>query len=174
MAKTKKASAPKKIAPEPMASSMMACSHNVSLGRCWMCWLFKSLIALFCAFIVLWIGFCCGILRSQSFQYKTDPALGALLQKGRFCSPQVNSMSRTMSDTSLNNVMGSGLASLEAKSGVDFDREFLIQMIMHHADGVDMAKQALAKSENVEIKKLAQQIIDTQSAEIEKMQELNK
>lgn len=46
MAKTKKISASKKIVAEPI-EPMMCCSHNTSLGRCWMCWLFKSLITLF-------------------------------------------------------------------------------------------------------------------------------
>lgn len=66
-----------------------------------------------------------------------------------------------------------GYASLETKTGELFDREFLIQMIMHHEDGVEMAKLALIKSQNEEIKNLAQSIIDAQSAEIQTMQNLN-
>lgn len=178
MAKIKKVTASKKIV-SPQAESMTycsndssSCSHNTTLGKCWMCWLFKSLITLFCAFIVLWIGFCFGILKTQDFKYKIDPALNSIMQKTNFCSPQTNSMSRTMSGTSIN-MMDTGYASLQTKTGEDFDREFLIQMIMHHEGGIDMAKQALVKTQNEEIKNLAQSIIDAQTAEIETMQNLN-
>ncbi len=171
MAKTKKATTAKKIVSEP-AETMVACSHNTTLGRCWMCWLFKSLITLFCAFIILWIGFCFGILRTQDFKYKIDPALNSIMQKTNFCSPQANSMSRTMSGTSIN-MMDNSYASLQTKTGEDFDKEFLIQMIMHHEGGVEMARQALVKTQNEEIKKLAQTIIDAQTDEIKTMQNLN-
>jgi len=94
------------------------------------------------------------------------------MQKTNFCSPQANSMSRTMSGTSIN-MMDSSYASLQTKTGEDFDKEFLIQMIMHHEGGVEMARQALVKTQNEEIKKLAQSIIDAQTDEIKTMQNLN-
>lgn len=179
MAKIKKATASKKIV-SPQTETMTccannsgSCSHNTTLGKCWMCWLFKSLITLFCAFIVLWIGFCFGILKTQDFKYKIDPALNSMIKKSNFCSSQINSMSRTMSDTSIAK-MNEGYASLESKTGVDFDREFLIQMILHHENGIEMAKQALVKSQNEDIISLAQSIIDAQTAEVEVMQKLNK
>jgi hypothetical protein len=172
MAKTKKVAAPKKMAPEPM-ETMMCCSHNTDLAKCWMCWLFKSLIALFCAFIVLWIGFCFGILKTQSFQYKVDPALDALMNRGGFCSPQTNGMSRTMSGVSIDNIMNGKATELGTKTGADFDREFLIQMVMHHENGIEIAKQALTKSDNEQIKAIAQSIIDNQTTEVEAMQKLN-
>ena len=179
MAKIKKATASKKIiSPQTetmtcCANNSSSCSHNTNLGKCWMCWLFKSLITLFCAFIVLWVGFCFGILKTQDFKYKIDPALNTMIQKANFCSPLSGSMSRTMSGSSMN-MLSDGYASLESKTGADFDREFLIQMITHHESGIEMAKQALEKSENAEILSLAQSIIDAQTAEVEVMQKLNK
>ena len=45
-------------------------------------------------------------------------------------------------------------------------------MIMHHQMAVDMARDILDYSEQEEVKKLAQDIIDVQEKEIEQMQKL--
>jgi len=52
-----------------------------------------------------------------------------------------------------------------------FDLRFLNGMIPHHEGAVVMAKDALAKSKRPEIKKLAQEIIASQNAEIKQMQQ---
>ena len=58
-------------------------------------------------------------------------------------------------------------------SGVDnIDQAFAEGMIMHHQMAVDMARDILDYSEQEEIKKLAQYIIDVQEKEIEQMQKL--
>ena len=58
-------------------------------------------------------------------------------------------------------------------SGVDnIDQAFAEGMIMHHQMAVDMARDILDYSEQEEIKKLAQDIIDVQEKEIEQMQKL--
>jgi uncharacterized protein (DUF305 family) len=43
-------------------------------------------------------------------------------------------------------------------------------MIPHHDGALVMAKDAIAKSKRPEIQKLAQEILDSQKAEIEQMQ----
>ncbi len=53
----------------------------------------------------------------------------------------------------------------------EFDLRFINAMIPHHESAVTMAKDALAKSTRPEIKKLAQDIISSQQAEIKQMQE---
>lgn len=171
MVKRKKITETKKIVSAETAQ-MVCCSHNTDLGRCWMCWLFKSLIVLFSAFVVLWIGFCFGIINTQHRQYKPDPALNSLLEKGKFCSPQNNNISRTITGSALNNMMGQNSLSLQSKTGTEFDREFLIQMILHHENGVELAKLALEKSEDAEIKQIAQDILDSQTTEIQSMQNI--
>lgn len=50
------------------------------------------------------------------------------------------------------------------------DAMFLRMMIPHHQDAVDMSDEALERAEHPELKELAQQIKDEQSAEIELMQ----
>jgi len=50
------------------------------------------------------------------------------------------------------------------------DAMFLRMMIPHHQLAIDMSEQALDNAEHSELKELAQQIIDEQSAEIELME----
>jgi uncharacterized protein (DUF305 family) len=49
------------------------------------------------------------------------------------------------------------------------DRHFIERMIPHHQDAIEMAKLALDKSKKSEIKKLANDIITSQTAEIDTM-----
>lgn len=52
-----------------------------------------------------------------------------------------------------------------------YDLQFLDTMVDHHQGAVDMAKMALTKSRNEELKKFAQKIIDDQNREIAQMKE---
>lgn len=56
-------------------------------------------------------------------------------------------------------------------AGDQFDLRFLNAMIPHHESAVVMAQDALGKSKRPEIKKLAQEIIASQEAEIKQMQQ---
>lgn len=51
----------------------------------------------------------------------------------------------------------------------DVEHQFLTMMTQHHEGAVLMAQDALKRGEHAEIKKLAENIIKTQNAEIEKM-----
>src|SRR3989344_8064684 len=51
------------------------------------------------------------------------------------------------------------------------DSHFIEQMIPHHEDAITMAKLALEKTKREEIKTLAQNIIDSQSKEINQMKD---
>ncbi|HRH32604.1 MAG TPA: DUF305 domain-containing protein [bacterium] len=169
MAKIKKASNAKKISTEaPLVTTAYCCSHNTNLGTCWLCWLFKTLVFVICAFLLIWIGFCCGILQNQRMTYKMLPSEKNLRCQNSFCTP--GDMSHIMSTNSREEIMGDPMmAALEGKTGAEFDREFLIQMTLHHEGGVEMAKLALEKSSDTEVRKLAQNIIDSQTKEIEQM-----
>src|SRR3990167_5029256 len=54
------------------------------------------------------------------------------------------------------------------------DAHFIEQMIPHHEDAIVMAELALTKATRPEVKTLAQNIIDSQSKEIEQMKALYK
>lgn len=60
-------------------------------------------------------------------------------------------------------------AALEGKTGDAFDKEFLVQMVVHHQGAVDMAKKVLAVSKRPELIKLANDIISAQTKEIQMM-----
>ena len=64
------------------------------------------------------------------------------------------------------------LSALEAASGAEFDRMWLQMMIEHHTGAVDMSKMEIAEGQNSESIDLADQIVESQSAEIEEMETL--
>lgn len=70
-------------------------------------------------------------------------------------------------------MMGGGMGMMSMHlyglDGDDFDREFIKEMIIHHEGAIDMANQALKSAKHEEIKNLANNIIASQSKEIEDM-----
>jgi uncharacterized protein (DUF305 family) len=54
---------------------------------------------------------------------------------------------------------------------VSSEFDYLSQMIPHHQEAVDTARQVLTRSDRPEMKQFAQSIIDVQTAEIEQMQD---
>lgn len=67
---------------------------------------------------------------------------------------------------------GRQMQQLGAASGAAFDRMFLEMMIDHHTGAVEMGQTELRDGENPDARALAQKIIDTQQAEISRMQDL--
>lgn len=61
------------------------------------------------------------------------------------------------------------MQGLENKTGDDFDRVFLSEMIVHHLGAVEMAEAALENAQHEEIKQLAREIISAQEKEINQM-----
>lgn len=66
-------------------------------------------------------------------------------------------------------VDGATMAKLKSLSGPEFDTLWLQSMIAHHHGAIEMAKAELANGENVDAKRLAQTMVDTQQAEIDQM-----
>ncbi len=60
-------------------------------------------------------------------------------------------------------------ASLEGKTGDEFDKAFISGMIVHHEGAVVMAQAAQQNAKHPEIKKMAQDIITAQTNEIVQM-----
>jgi len=74
-----------------------------------------------------------------------------------------------MDPTQMQEMMGDN--QMQEMMGTDeTDVMFLRMMIPHHQLAIDMSEQALNNAEHPELKELAQQIIDEQSAEIELME----
>lgn len=68
--------------------------------------------------------------------------------------------------------MNMDMSGLEAASGAEFDRMWLEMMTEHHRGAVDMAKTEVADGENADAIALAEQIVESQSAEIDEMETL--
>ncbi len=64
------------------------------------------------------------------------------------------------------------MESLTAASGSEFDRQWLTMMIEHHRGAVTMAEREIADGENPDAIALARTIVETQNAEIARMQAL--
>ncbi|GLV56820.1 hypothetical protein KDH_36590 [Dictyobacter sp. S3.2.2.5] len=65
--------------------------------------------------------------------------------------------------------MMSGMDKLKAAKGADFDKQFNALMIQHHQQGVNMANLIPSRTQRPELTRLGQDIVRTQSAEIQEM-----
>lgn len=65
--------------------------------------------------------------------------------------------------------MEGDLAVLQSTSAENFDREFILQMIPHHEMAIMMAGMLKASTDRAEMKQLAENVITSQSQEIELM-----
>lgn len=63
------------------------------------------------------------------------------------------------------------MTALDNASGAEFDKLYLEGMIAHHEGAIEMAKM-ITGSSNAEAKKLGEAIVTSQTAEIEKMQQM--
>ena len=67
--------------------------------------------------------------------------------------------------------MNDMVQEIEDETGDDFDKAFISGMIIHHQGAIEMAEIALKSARHEEVKKMAQDIISAQEAEIAQMQE---
>lgn len=64
------------------------------------------------------------------------------------------------------------MAELADARGARFDRLFLQLMITHHEGALDMARDVQIKGSHIQVQEMADHVIATQSAEIEKMRQM--
>lgn len=69
----------------------------------------------------------------------------------------------------MDDAMNAMNAGLREKTGDEFDKAFLSEMIIHHEGAVEMAQAALTNAKHQEIKDLANEIITAQNKEINEM-----
>ena len=77
-------------------------------------------------------------------------------------APKIEPITSTSSTMSNN----TSTATTENHMGATSEEEFIVNMIPHHQEAIDNATIIIAKSENVELKKIAQAIVDGQSKEV--------
>ena len=73
--------------------------------------------------------------------------------------------------SSMEDMMHDMMSGLKGKTGDDFDKAFINEMIVHHEGAVDMAEAVLENSKRDELIKLANEIISAQTKEIEMMKD---
>jgi uncharacterized protein (DUF305 family) len=73
------------------------------------------------------------------------------------------------STMSMESMMTGMMASLKGKTGNEFDKVFLTEMVMHHEGAVVMAQAVLTSTDRPELKKLANEIIVAQNKEVSQM-----
>lgn len=78
------------------------------------------------------------------------------------------------SGTGMSDMIASMSNNLKGKTGDEFDREFLSEMITHHEGAVEMANLALTNANRKEIRDLAGNIISAQNKEIGDMKKWQK
>ncbi len=67
-------------------------------------------------------------------------------------------------------MVGTAMTGMGDMMGGQGERMFLQMMIVHHQLGIDMAEEAITRSQRPEIDELAQEIADDQSTQIGLMQ----
>lgn len=76
--------------------------------------------------------------------------------------------------SSMQSMMDGMMANLEGKTGDEFDKAFLSEMIVHHQGAVKMAASVLKNSQRAELKELANDIISAQEKEVSMMKNWQK
>ncbi|MBL8158800.1 DUF305 domain-containing protein [bacterium] len=102
--------------------------------------------------------------------------LGYFLGTGKMDCPMMSGSTDTSSHMmggshEMGNTMTNMTAGLEGKSGEEFEKAFIDEMIVHHEGAVDMAEILLQKTQRPELVKLGNDIISAQTNEIEMMKE---
>jgi hypothetical protein len=108
------------------------------------------------------VGFfaCFGLLFAILLFIKSNFIGGHIMPDGTYMSNDGMTMSQMMADMN---------KELVGKTGDDFDKAFLAEMVVHHQGAVEMAKLALTNAKHQEIKDLARVIISAQNKEIGSM-----
>lgn len=83
-------------------------------------------------------------------------------------APIAHDMS-TMTQTNIKEQTEQLSSDLDDKTTNALDRAFVENMIVHHEGAIEMAKKVVDKTKRPEVKALAEEIITTQSAEVETM-----
>lgn len=82
----------------------------------------------------------------------------------------VNTPSASM-DHDMESMATDDVQALDGKTGDEFDKAFIGQMIPHHVGAIEMAKLAINNAGHQEVKDLAKDIIEAQNKEIKLMRE---
>jgi uncharacterized protein (DUF305 family) len=84
-------------------------------------------------------------------------------------NPNTTSLMSAQQSGSMQSTMNTMMQSMHGKTGDDFDKTFMQEMIIHHQGAIEMAQAALQSAKHDEIKQMANDIIAAQTKEIDQM-----
>jgi hypothetical protein len=120
------------------------------------------------------IGLLAGlIIAGSTAGYSVNHNNSGMLRFMGVSGTHINSIDMPMGETLNDNStsMTGTVNTLRGKTGDDFDKTFITDMISHHQSAIDMAKLAQQNAKHDEVKTLAGNIITAQTAEIAQMKE---
>jgi uncharacterized protein (DUF305 family) len=121
------------------------------------------IIAVVTLLVGLGLGYAVGTSKAPA------PVANNTSMSGMHRMPDGSMMGNGGGTMSMADMMASMNAELEGKTGDEFDKAFISEMIMHHQGAVEMAELALTNAKHQEIKDLANAIITAQNKEIADM-----
>ncbi len=121
-------------------------------------------------------------MKNQSILFGVVGLLVGALLTWSVTSGQKQENSAPMPSTNTQPIMQSGqqmsmdqmVQGLKTKSGENFDRAFISEMVEHHKGAINMAQAAKENAKHDEIKKMADDIISAQTNEINQMKQWQK
>lgn len=116
------------------------------------------IIAVIALVVGLGIGY--SVAGSKAPEHKT------VTNSGMHMMPDGSMMNNNDHNMNMADMMASMNDELRGKTGDEFDKAFISEMIVHHQGAVEMAQLALTNAKRQEIKDLASAIISAQNKEI--------
>ena len=114
-----------------------------------------------------------GIIAGLTAGYSVNHGYSSMMRVMGVNGNKVTSINMPMHGTSSSTDKSMGMDSmvtgLQGKTGDEFDKAFIAEMIIHHQGAIDMAKLAQQNAKHQEVKTLATNIIAAQTSEIDAM-----
>lgn len=120
----------------------------------------------------LFIGY--AIWGNKAMDMDNNMNMGMSPKTGGHMMPDGTMMGGMGGSMSMDSMMQDMMANLNGKTGAEFDKAFLTEMIMHHEGAVVMAQAALTATKRPELLTLAKNIISAQTTEIKMMKDWQK
>lgn len=117
----------------------------------------------------LFIGY--AVWGNKAMDNNMNMNMGMSQKTGEHMMPDGTMMGGMGSTMSMESMMTGMMANLKGKTGNEFDKAFLTEMVMHHEGAVVMAQAVLTSTDRPELKKLANEIILAQNKEVTQMRE---
>jgi uncharacterized protein (DUF305 family) len=112
-----------------------------------------------------------GLLVGYAFGTNNSPSISWMNDMHREAGEHMNDYNDNLirEDGAMQHSMDEMMLGFRGKSGEAYEEAFLRGMIVHHLGAIRMAENLLEETERPELEELAQNIIESQSQEVETM-----